>query len=92
MKQFLDFLHDTKTQAYGFFIVLIGFPCLIAFAHLSEGLSNRLLDIVLLSATFYWGSSKSGAVKDEAISNLSANQSAPTITNADTVSIDQSGK
>jgi len=69
MQNFITSISD-KAQAIGFYIVLFGFPSLIAFGHLSEGTNNRLLDILLLSATFFWGSSKSGATKDATISTL----------------------
>lgn len=47
---------------------------MVVFGHLSETSSNRIFDLMFLTATFYYGSSRSGAAKDEAISALAGNQ------------------
>jgi ABC-type lipoprotein release transport system permease subunit len=82
----LDFLHNTKTQAILSFVIIFGVGVLLVFGHLSEGINNRILDIALLTATFYFGSSKSGADKDKAIQSLSQQ---PNVQQADTVNIKQ---
>lgn len=84
----LDFLHNTKVQAIGFYIVMIGGGLLVWIGKLPDNDRNRIFDLMFLSATFYYGSSKSGANKDETISNL-AGQQAPTVNNADTVNVKQ---
>jgi len=86
MKSLLDFLHDTKVQAIGFYIVMMGGGLLVWQGHLPDNDRNRIFDLMFLTATFYYGSSKSGASKDETIASL-ANSQTPTqtVTNADTV-------
>jgi len=74
----LDFIHQTKAQAALAFIIVVGGLLIICFGHLSETSNNRIFDLMLLTATFYYGSSKSGATKDEAIANLSAPQTSTT--------------
>ena len=69
----LDFLHQTKTQAILAFLVLFGVGGLLELGHLSEGLNNRILDIALLTATFYFGGSKSSTSKDETIKSMADN-------------------
>jgi hypothetical protein len=86
MQKITDFLSE-KAQAIGFYIILIFFSSLIAFAHLSEGVCNRFLDIILLSATFYYGSSKSGATKDATLLAQAQNQQAPIIANSETTNL-----
>lgn len=89
MQQFLSILKSTKTQAYlAFTILLCGFG-LISFGKLTDNVSNRIFDLMFLTATFYFGSSKSGATKDETISSLANNQSNPVVNTADTVNVSQ---
>jgi len=71
--KFLDFIHSTKTQAILAFVVVIGVGTLLEFGHLTEGINNRILDIALLTATFYFGGSKSSSAKDDTISRLTSN-------------------
>lgn len=85
----LDFIHSTKTQAILSFVIILGVGIILVFGHLTEGINNRILDIALLTATFYFGSSKSGSDKDKAIQSLSQQ---PTVNNADTVNVDQTTK
>lgn len=82
----LDFIHNTRTQAILAFTVLIGGGCIIVFGKASETVDNRIFDLMFLVGTFYFGSSKSGASKDEAIANLSQQ---PIVNNASTVNVDQ---
>lgn len=77
MKPLFDFLKATKTQAYLAYTILIGGGLIIEFGHLQANDNNRILDLMFLSATFYFGSSKSGASKDETIATLAGN---PTVT------------
>lgn len=86
MKGFYDFLHNVKTQAVLAFFILIGGASILVKGHLTEVLANRVLDIMLLTATFYFGASKSSAVKDETIAKMQSQQQ-PNIQNADTVQI-----
>jgi len=76
MKSLLDFLHNTKVQAIGFYIVMVGGFLLVWKGALPENDRNRLFDLMFLTATFYYGSSKSGAAKDDTIASL-ANQTQP---------------
>lgn len=70
MTQLFDFLKNTKTQAIlAYLIIGCGFA-LISFVKLSDTVSNRIFDLMFLTSTFYFGSSKSGATKDEAINTL----------------------
>lgn len=78
----LDFLHNSKTQAYLAYLILIGCGLLLVWGGLTEGINNRILDIALLTATFYFGGSKQSATKDETIANLSANSSPLASTNS----------
>lgn len=80
MKSLLDFLHSTRTQAYLGFIIMIGGGVAIYFGHLADNDKNRLFDIMLLTATYYFGSSKSGATKDETIASMAATNAIPTKT------------
>jgi len=90
MKSIIDFLHSTKTQAYLAFTILIGGGLIIVFGKVSETVDNRLFDLMFLIGTFYFGSSKSSASKDDAIATMATNASNnPTIQNADNVQIDQ---
>lgn len=81
-----DFLHNTKTQAILAYITVIGVGTLLVFGHLTEGINNRILDIALLTATFYFGGSKSSAAKDETIATLSSNQ-APAIGSSENTTV-----
>lgn len=83
----LDFIHNTKTQAILAFLVLIGVGCLLEFGHLTEGINNRILDIALLTATFYFGGSKSSSSKDDTIANLTSQP--PVTTNSGDINITQ---
>ena len=83
----LDFIHSTKTQAILAFVVVIGVGSLLEFGHLTEGINNRILDIALLTATFYFGGSKSSSAKDETIQSM-ANTMNSTTTPATTTSGD----
>jgi len=86
--QILNFLHATKTQAILAFVALIGGGVLIKYGALPDNDRNRIFDLMFLAATFYFGSSKSGASKDETISNL-ANNKPPIVTaSSDTTNID----
>lgn len=82
----LDFLHSTKTQAILAYVIIIGGGLVILFGKLPDNDRNRIFDIILLTATFWYGSSKSGAAKDETISNLAQNQS-PVVGNSDTTNL-----
>lgn len=77
MKAILDFFHSTRTQAFLAYIILIGGGLILKFGGLADNDRNRLWDILFLTATFYFGSSKSGATKDETIASMAATNSAP---------------
>lgn len=87
MQTFLKYLKDTKTQAFLAFIIIIGGGLLIGFAKLPDNDRNRIFDIILLTATFYFGSSKSGASKDETIATLAGNPSTQVSANTADVSV-----
>lgn len=83
MSNFLNFLKGTKTQAFLAYLITTGGLGLIGFAGLPDNDRNRIFDIVLLTATFYFGSSKSGATKDETIASMaSGTGNNPTTVNA----------
>jgi len=86
----LDFIHATKTQAILAFIVIIGVGALLKFGGLTEGINNRILDIALLTATFYFGGSKSSSSKDDTIAKLTSNP--PATTNTGDINITQNEK
>ena len=83
--KFLDFIHQTKTQAFlAFTIVILGFAAVL-FGHLSAAAESRILDMVYLAPSFYFIASKSGDKKDDVIAKLSQQ---PTVTaNADNTNI-----
>jgi len=85
----LDFIHNTKTQAILAFVVVIGVGSLLEFGHLTEGINNRILDIALLTATFYFGGSKSSAAKDDTINKMVDNAATPATTNTGDINITQ---
>jgi len=85
----LDFIHHTKTQAILAFVVVIGVGSLLEFGHLTEGINNRILDIALLTATFYFGGSKSSSAKDETINKMVDNAATPATTNSGDINITQ---
>ncbi len=76
----LDFLHNTKVQAIGFYIVMIGGGLLVWMGKLPDNDRNRIFDLMFLTATFYYGSSKSGAAKDDTIASLASQSTAPIAT------------
>ncbi len=76
----LDFLHNTKVQAIGFYIVMIGGGLLVWMGKLPDNDRNRIFDLMFLTATFYYGSSKSGAAKDDTIASLASQNAVPTAT------------
>lgn len=80
MKEFLSFIHRTKTQAILAFIIICGGMVMIALSHLDDSDKNHLYDLMLLTATFYFGSSKSGATKDETIANLAGSPTVGPVT------------
>lgn len=89
MKLF-DFLHNTKTQAILAFVLLAGGGLLIKFGMLPDNDRNRIFDLMFLTATFYFGSSKSGSAKDDTIANLANNQNNPiATTNSGDVTVKQ---
>lgn len=77
MKPLYDFLRSTRVQAFGFYIIMLGGMLMIWKGGLDVNDKNRMFDLMFLTATFYYGSSKSGAAKDDTIAALSANQSNP---------------
>lgn len=83
----LDFFHQTKTQAILAFVIVLGVGSLLEFGHLTEGINNRILDIALLTATFYFGGSKSSSAKDDTINMLS--KAPPATTNTGDINITQ---
>lgn len=87
MAKILDFLHSTKTQAFLAFLIICGGFAMIAFCKLPDNDANRLFDIILLTATFYFGSSKSGANKDETIANLASTQAPTAQVNTDSAEV-----
>ena len=89
MKIILDFLHNTKVQAFGFYIVMVGGFLLVWKGALPENDRNRLFDLMFLTATFYYGSSKSGTAKDDTIANLAQNKSATADTNTGDITVKQ---
>jgi len=72
-----DLIHNTKTQAFLAFTIVVGGFLMISFVNLSDTVDNRLFDLMFLTATFYFGSSKTGSSKDETIAKLAANQNNP---------------
>lgn len=87
MNSLFNFLKSTKTQAYLAFTILIGGGLLIKFGGLQANDNNRIFDLMFLTATFYFGSSKSGASKDETIATLANTQSPSVVNSADTVNV-----
>lgn len=79
MKSIAEFLHNTKTQAYLAFTILIGGGLIIVFGKVSETVDNRLFDLMFLIGTFYFGSSKSSTAKDDAIATMANNASQPSV-------------
>lgn len=82
MNEVFKFLHQIKTQAVVAYVIMIGGGLMILFGHLTEGVNNRILDIILLTATFYFGGSKTSASKDETINTMAKTQQS-TIQNTD---------
>ena len=83
----IDLIHNTKTQAFLAFAIVIGGFLMISFVHLSDTVDNRLFDLMFLTATFYFGSSKSGTAKDDTIANLAANQNSTATTESGDINV-----
>jgi|SRR5579863_3242186 len=68
-------------------LIMVGLGCAITFAKLPDNDKNRMFDIMLLCATFYFGSSKSSAVKDQTIADLKGSGSNPTVSANDSSTV-----